>query len=371
MRGVLLFILAQAVRYVIVSTPDESTNKIQYWKAPDFAADSDSATEVMEATGMPDASVTPQTLLTDVDGLNYPIGVAVDHPRKGLYVADVDALKIFRWKLTIENGALKADRAAGPQTVVEGKAVRWLAVDSRGTLFYTDEDGSGIWRVAAEQLIESGGAVSESSVAGSAGDHLFSLSLRGATAEGFLPSTPGVYTKNVGIPAHMYDGTKTPAVSAPGGIAVDNFHVFWGNKGLGTQVGSVVEGFETADLEKPKPATPIALNSQKVYGVCIASGNIFYTDDKTFLYGVRKYGGGIATVAESMKGPRGCVWDGDGTVYVADETGNKVVSFPSNMRSLAPQKLEKRFEITAPQGLAVVEFGSATAAAVLALLALM
>jgi len=346
MRGVLLFV-AQALRYVIVSTPDEATNKIQYWKAPDFAADTDAATEVMEATGMPDASVTPQTLLTDEDGLSYPIGVAVDHPRRGLYVADVEATKIFRWKLILENGALKADKTAGPQTVVEGKAIRWLAVDSRGTLFYTDEDGSGIWKVSAEQLIESGGA----------------------TSEGFLPSSPGVYTANVGIPRQMYEGTKTPAVSAPGGIAVDNFHVFWGNKGLGTQVGSVVEGFETADLEKPKPATPIALNSQKVYGVCVASGNIFYTDDKTFLYGVRKYGGGIATVAESMKGPRGCVWDGDGTIYVADETGNKVVSFPSNMRSLAPQKLEKRFEITAPMGLAVVEFSSA--AAVFALLALL
>jgi len=371
MRGVLLFVLAQAVRYVIVSTPDESTNKIQYWKAPEFpeTSDAEAASEVMEATGTPDASVTPQTLLTDVDGLNYPIGVAVDHPRKGLYVADVDALKIFRWKLILENGALKVDHAVGPQTVVEGKAVRWLAVDARGTLFYTDEDGSGIWRVSAEQLVESGSVSTSASVIGAAGEHTVSMSVRGKTSEAFLPSSPGSYTKNVGIPKQLYDGMKTPAVSAPGGIAVDNFHVFWGNKGLGTQVGSVVEGFETADLEKPKPATPIALNSQKVYGVCVASGNIFYTDDKTFLYGVRKYGGGIATVAESMKGPRGCVWDGDGTIYVADETGNKVVSFPSNMRSLAPQKLEKRFEITAPMGLAVVEFSSA--AAVFALLALM
>jgi len=346
MRGVLLCVAA-AIRYVIVSTPDESTNKIQYWKAPDFAADADLASDVLEATGVPDPSVTPQVLLTDVDGLNYPIGVAVDHPRRGLYVADVDAAKIFRWKLNLVNGALEVDRTAGGVTVVDGKAVRWLTLDSRGALFYTDEDGSGIWKVPAEQLYKSGGA----------------------TSEGFLPSSPGVYTTSPGIPKQMYDGTKTPAVSAPGGIAADNFHVFWGNKGLGTQVGSVVEGFETADLEKPKPVTPIALNSQKVYGVCIASGNIFYTDDKTFLYGVRKYGGAIATIAESMNGPRGCVWDGDGTVYVADETGNKVVSFPSNMRSLAPQKLVKRFEITGPQGLAVVEFSSA--AAVFALLALL
>ena len=62
----------------------------------------------------------------------------------------------------------------------------------------------------------------------------------------------------------------------------------------------------------------------QVYGICIAGNNVYYTDKRTNLYGVKKHGGGIATISESMKGPRGCAWDGDGTIYVADMEGGKV-----------------------------------------------
>ena len=68
----------------------------------------------------------------------------------------------------------------------------------------------------------------------------------------------------------------------------------------------------------------IAKNSNKVYGVCLSQNNVFYTNTQTFLYGVKKSGGAIATISDKLLGPRGCAWDGDGTIYVADMEGGKV-----------------------------------------------
>lgn len=112
------------------------------------------------------------------------------------------------------------------------------------------------------------------------------------------PTPVKVYSRDVDHP--------TSEVSGPGGLAVDNFHVFWGNKQLGTQVGSVVKGYETSLPDKVKQPVKIALNTERVYGICIAGNNVFFTDKRTNIYGVKKHGGGIATISESMKGPRGC-----------------------------------------------------------------
>lgn len=37
----------------------------------------------------------------------------------------------------------------------------------------------------------------------------------------------------------------------------------------------------------------------------------------------------MATFTEQLEAPRGLAWDGDGTVYVADQAGSAVFSFPS------------------------------------------
>ena len=60
--------------------------------------------------------------------------------------------------------------------------------------------------------------------------------------------------------------------------------------------------------------------------------------------GPAEVGGAIATISEKMKGPRGCAWDGDGTVYVADETGNKATARMARLftRLLIQRRYKKR-----------------------------
>ena len=40
----------------------------------------------------------------------------------------------------------------------------------------------------------------------------------------------------------------------------------------------------------------------EVYGVCLSQNNVFYTNTQTFLYGVKKSGGAIATVSDKLLG---------------------------------------------------------------------
>jgi hypothetical protein len=257
-----------------------------------------------------------------------------------LYVADAGTGKILRWKLGEDSTTATLAVVSKPTEIYSGSYVSWIAVDSIGNLFFSDEDTSTIFKVSADELIKTSRPNSD------------------AYYPAFDLNCPGEYgteTPNT-VVVYSRDQTKTSEVSGPGGLAVDNFHVIWGNKQLGTQVGSVVKGYETSTTEKVKQPVKIALNTERVYGICIAGNNVYYTDKRTNLYGVKKHGGGIATISESMKGPRGCAWDGDGTIYVADMEGGKVKSFPANMLNLAPQKLKDVVvDVMQPMSLAVYE----------------
>merc|ERR1719160_1793742 len=87
----------------------------------------------------------------------------------------------------------------------------------------------------------------------------------------------------------IYSADSLPGVSNPGGIATDNFHVYWGNKALGTLEGSVVKGFELPTNAKepdPESVRVLAKNVDKVYGVCFANGNLFFSEPKKALYAI-------------------------------------------------------------------------------------
>jgi sugar lactone lactonase YvrE len=356
MRGVpALLAVAHASKYLLVSTPENSPEKVWYMVLPSAgsaSATTDATVTATESTGTTDASTTADAgvtgngmfaLLKDTDGLAKPIGIAVDHARNGLYVADYVMGKILRWPMAEDTTLQTLSVTSTSTEIYSGAYVSWIAVDSIGNLFFSDEDTSTIWKVAAHDLIKSG--------RGKDDEFYDTKKLT------YSLNCPGVYGSDRPTPVVVYsrDETKTSEVSGPGGLAVDNFHVFWGNKQLGTQVGSIVKGYETSTPDKIKQPVKVALNTERVYGVCLAGNNIFYTDKRTNIYGVKKHGGGIATISESMKDPRGCTWDGDGTIYVADMEGGKVKSFPSNMLNLAPQKLKDVVEVYQPMSLAVYE----------------
>lgn len=256
-------------------------------------------------------------------GLRSPQGLAVDHKTKTLYVADPDVRKVFGYKLGFLNGNLRTE--GEPKVVAQNVEARWVAVDGEGNVFFSDELTNVIMKVSSVDI-----------------------------------------AAGVAKPQVIYDGATVTEVNRPGGVAVDNFHIFWSNKAVGTQVGSIVKGMEEPSSTPEQSVTQIAKNSNKVYGVCLTQNNVYYTDTQKFLFAVKKSGGAAATVSDRLIGPRGCTWDGDATVFVADKAAGSIYSFPGNMHNLAPAQLTKFADFDDAFGLAVIE--SAAHAVVLAAL---
>lgn len=249
------------------------------------------------------------------EGLLFPQGIAVDNNRgrfSRLYVADPEAKKIISYQLAIQNGRLLA--ADKPQIAAMNVEARWVAVDSAGGVYYSDEANSMIMRVDLDKNI-----------------------------------------RGIPVPYAIYDALDTHHVSAPGGVAVDNYNIFWTNKALGTVVGSVVRGVEQPpEGDMGSTSSAIAKNLMKVYGVCLSQRNVYYTNQDKAIYGVKKHGGAIAVVSEDLQQPRGCAWDGDGTMYVADKGSNAVYEFPGNMRQITHMPLTKVVDMEDAFGVAVM-----------------
>jgi len=297
-----LFALFQQVltedpgKYLIISAP--TLSKVVYTRLPD---DSN-----------PAPAAAPKALIDS--GLKMPQGLAVDKKRNKLYVADPDLREVRCYTLSFSGGNLLADDE--PTIAAKDIEVRWVAVDGSGNVFITDEANGQIIKISAEKL------------------------LRGDAK-----------------PEPLYDSTTNSHVSAPGGIAVDNFHVYWTNKAAGTEetVGSIVRGFE-----KPKGANAaaqvvqLARNTPKAYGVCLSENNVFYTNSDKTVFAVKKSGSAVATISDAFEEPRGCVWDGDGTIYIADKKAGRVSSFAGNMRNLAPAPVSVTVSFEDAFGLALV-----------------
>lgn len=246
--------------------------------------------------------------------LKTPRGIAVDSLRKRLFVCDPAAGIIYWYKLIVTpigGGRLETDKRQ--KIAVNNVEARWVTVDSAGNLFYSNERDNLIqWKSSIE----------------------------------FVKGNP--------MPRTLYDGKAVSAVSSPGGIATDGFNLFWTNKAVGTEFGSVVKGFnELPEADVSTAVQPIADNALKVYGVCLAGNNVFYTEENK-VYGVKKTGGAVGIVSDIMKQPRGCVYDDDGTVYIADQAGNRVYSMPANIDTMHPEPLEKVLDFADSFGLALV-----------------
>jgi sugar lactone lactonase YvrE len=243
-------------------------------------------------------------------GLKYPLGVALDNHHRRLYVADPESGKVFWYNVIFSGGGIVTD---GRQFVAaSGGGFRWVTVDDQGTVFMTDEGASTISKVTAKQV-------------------------KAMQTEAEI----------------IYAGTSTAEVSGPAGIAADGSHLYWANKVEGTKKGCVVKGQELPPTDQSASAAAVASNVDKVFGVCSSQNNLFYSDEAQFVYGVKKNGGDAATVVDILVAPRGCAWDGDGTVYVADKGGNAIWSFPSAMHALTLAQSIKIYEMEDPFGIAI------------------
>lgn len=298
----------EAQKYLIVSSP--STSSIAYIKLP--------------SDGAPAASNPPEEMRTLINtGLTYPQGIAVDEYRQFLYVADPGLGRLVRYPLLQNGDALTVGKRQDVASPVE---VRAVSVDGLGNVWFTDEGSQRVMRVTAQQI-----------------------------------------AKGHRTPQTVYDSAVVEQVRSPGGIAADSFYVYWLNKAHGTTVGSLIKAKQnpsTGLTEANSSATAsggavqsLASNAEKCYGVCSALGNLFYSDEFNKLYGVPRTAvarGEAVTISSHFKEPRGCAFDGDGTVYVADKAGDGVYQFASNMDPLqADRPMTRVANLQGPFGVAV------------------
>eukprot|EP00927_Polykrikos_kofoidii_P084821 TRINITY_DN9047_c1_g1_i1.p1 TRINITY_DN9047_c1_g1~~TRINITY_DN9047_c1_g1_i1.p1 ORF type:complete len:357 (+),score=56.14 TRINITY_DN9047_c1_g1_i1:206-1276(+) len=287
-----------------------------------FLIVSEGGTGALYYMKLPETPSTPgkmSVLVAAGNGLVHPQGLAVDQKRSLLLVADSGTRKVVSYGLYASGNTLYVDEQT---PVAEDVDARWVTVDGRGNVFFTEEIGNRIMRVA-------GGA-------------------EGAK----IAKIETLLQKDAGV----------SALSAPGGIATDNHYVYWTNKVNGKGVGSVVRALQAVHgLTNLTKATSNDLKLKslsngidKSYGVCIAMDQVFYTDTDTRIWGVKK-GGDVQAVAlsENMSFPRGCAWDGRNTVYVADRGLNGVFAFRAPMVSLAETEMIKVAELQEAFGVAV------------------
>jgi len=262
-------------------------------------------------------------------GLREPSGLAVDHDRQRLYVADPKSHKVFMYKLYIDGNGLSV-REDEQYVAVHDVTPRWVAVDDKGSLFATDEGRSFIAEVDASELAR--------------------LGQQDASIDDVRPQFHKLYMNE-----------KTKQVDRPGGIAVDGNNVYWGNRARGRPYGSLLSAPEDPEsrISKGVPDMIQALskNVDKVYGVCASPNVVFYTGGSRAVYGAKpgSYQARASTTVllDDYAAPRGCVWDGDGTVLLADKGGDAIWSFPSSMHGLGLVQATKLFHVSDPYGVAV------------------
>jgi len=235
-------------------------------------------------------------------GLHFPQGLAVDSYRKRLYVADPELNKVVYYDI-VQKGANTLN--VGDQHVVATNVeARWLSVDGVGHLYFSDERNNKILRVTAQRM------------------------MKGMT-------TPEIVYSNA-------------TVSAPGGVAADNFYVYWVNKDNGLDVGSLVQGHYWSNQINVHSK----INS-KSYGVCVGMGPIFYTASTTHLYAVTRDGGEVIQVSSVFQQPRGCAHDGESTLYVADPSTNAVHSLHSGSKPVEDTAVTNAYTYAGAYGLAI------------------
>lgn len=243
--------------------------------------------------------------LTQTGQVVKPLGLAVDSSRGLLYVADPGQKAILAFRIYENFGQLNVD---GPETLLSNVTSHWIGVDSVGTLFISDPDNHRILSLCASKIRGL-------------------LGLNGMAAIGT--------SEDVNV-TELYSQVGHAPLRLPQGVASDGRQVFWANGQDGDQIGAVVRGAEETDDEKSQTAKPLSTESDAAFGVCLTSSRIYYTSRKNTVYTMKTDGSGKRVmVTDRLQEPRGCAYDGDGTIFVADSKMNKVFSFAGGAPNLA------------------------------------
>lgn len=330
------------LQFLLVSSPAEG--KVAYAELNNFQVSSGKVDTLIDS------------------GLGTPHGIAFDRDRGFLYVTDPAAKKIFRYSILIEEGTNDQNEVAytlvtdgNRLTILEGKSSQWVTVDNAGNVYYTDQEANSVNKIMANVIdwLADGEFQAKDLVVQTEQSQESQASAKSAAqlAASAKLSTSDQWDQVAVAPIilAMYEASANSHVSTPAGIMTDSVNVYWGNQADGQTKGAVVEGQTT-------PTTPVlklsqnsgastfittirANNTQKVYGIAKTHSMLVYTADETSVYGTSRDGGPVVAFSQNFEQPRGLVWDGDNTIYVADQKADTVSSLPCGR--LAPNQLSQ------------------------------
>lgn len=291
---------------------------------------------------LPDTNWRP-LVLTD---LQQPEALAVDSANFRLFVSDPLANKIFWYQMQV-------------------------MPDASGTLI-TD----GLQHVAVTLVSPRNLAVSP------IGDLWFAGYKMPITPSGqpnpLAPTTPAIFKQSAivlattpvgGVPAdpiQVWGETNAGenTIAEPQGIALDAQSVYWTNSRDGSTSGSVVKAAFTAPALDPSTAVhPLADNVVSATSVVQTPTSVFYAS-RDGIFGVAKGKSGMectsqtcVTVSQGVSNPTAMVWDGEGTIYVADAGGTsdpgKIITFPSS--TVSEHLLENLLVASGIHGMALLK----------------
>jgi len=286
-------------------------------------------------------SSTGRTYALVDSGLVEPKGLAFDGKRSFLYIADAGSGRIVRYKVLVQRDQYSGGTSLitdGVQLcIMRGAPVEWVSVDQNGDVYFADTGKRTVNRIPVqviERIAEGLYTCAELQVRPwtAAMQARLRDAIDDAEAGDDIPrdaptTEPVIFS--------VFEGAQNPHVSIPGGVVSDTVRLYWTNTVNGGRAGSVVQGQIIPDASAitpnpPSPSKVLANNTETAYGMTRSNTMVFYTANKTgsgYVYGVK--GGQVYAFVSNLIQPRGLVWDGDNTVYVADQVGNKVFSFPS------------------------------------------
>jgi len=344
--------LFQAPEMLLISSPME--RKVSYTELKNFKSVGGTVLPLLDA------------------GLVAPYGIAWDAPRNALYICDGSLRKIFRVVLKAFkckrqckglNIQLRTD--GNRYTVVEGVIAQWASVDAKGNLFFTDQETNSVNKLTVDVIeqITKGklepkdlGKVTAAEAAGEEAAKENSEELIGEK-----PTKPPVPTKAPPAIFQLYQKKVCPHVGTPAGIVAEGDRLYWTNQIGGMSSGTVAEGKTDPRVKEPaegdvEPSFPsFKITTEKsAYGICLTTSKILFTDTTHNVWATSRGTQETLALTSNLLKPRGIVWDGDNTAYVADQEGNFIVSLPVGL--LKPNAPVSRvLDIHAPFGIALMK----------------